>query len=245
MTQQTVDPAADAYASLQFGRTAAPTAPIRHDLNARSSIDDHPVFAALDSETRSLLLDGGCQTTLDIGDRLDLEDRVAFVQEGVLGAFALSYQVCVGIVGTGGLLGLESAVCQSRPSSVVALAECRLFEAPARLLVDGLGRAKVTELSMRHSLARLHAMQAEAACNAAHLVPQRLAKWLLRLHRSNRAREIRLTQAELARLMGVQRTAINGAARQLQDIGAVRCVRGRIIISDEARLLRAACECAV
>ena len=245
MTQQAVEHAPDAYAALQFGRTAAPTAPIRHDLNARSNINAHPVFAALNSETKSLLLEGGRETVLDIGDHLDLEDRVGFVQAGVLGAFALSYQVCVGIVGTGGLIGIESAVCQSRPSSVIALAECRLFEAPAGLLVDGLGRTKVMELSMRHSLARLHAMQAEAACNATHLVPQRLAKWLLRLYRSNRAREIRLTQAELARLMGVQRTAINGAARQLQEIGAVRCVRGRIIISDEARLLRGACECAV
>lgn len=228
-----------------FGRTAAPTAPFRRGQIADVRVDDHPVFAALNGRTQALLLHHGRPRALDIGEVMTISDHVVFIQEGVLGVFALDQQVCVGVAGTGAVLGLEMAVSGATPAEVIALAESRLFEAPASALVEGLGEAKVTELCMRQALVRLQAMQSEAACNAAHLVPQRLAKWLLRLHRANRAREIHLTQAELARLVGVQRTSINGAARQLQDIGAARFVRGRVIVQDASRLTAAACGCSV
>ena len=203
------------------------------------------MFAALNDRTRNLLQSYGRTSALDIGGSLTISDQVVFIQEGVIGVFALAGQVCIGVAGTGALLGLEAAVCSPAPTETVALAESRVFEAPAGILVEGLGQAKVTELCLRQTLARLQGMQAEAACNAAHLVPQRLAKWLLRLHRANRAREIRLTQAELAQLLGVQRTSVNGAARLLQDMGAARFVRGRVLIQDDARLAAAACGCMV
>ncbi|WP_396593909.1 Crp/Fnr family transcriptional regulator [Brevundimonas sp. R86498] len=228
-----------------FGRNAAPTAAFRREQIAHVRITDHPVFAALNEQTQALLLKHGRPRVLDIGEAMTISDQFVFIQEGVIGVFALDQQVCVGVAGTGAVLGLETAVSRANPGEVIALAESRVFEVAATALVDGLGSAKVTELCMRQALARLQAMQSEAACNAAHLVPQRLAKWLLRLHRANRAREIHLTQAELARLVGVQRTSINGAARQLQDIGAARFVRGRVIVQDDRRLTAAACGCAV
>lgn len=226
-----------------FGRTAAPTAPMRHDQNARAQVEDHPVFAALFEGTRDLLLAGGRSRALDIGETLEASPDVVFVLEGMIGKFAPGSRVCVGVVGAGGLFGLETAVGMDPSTTSMALAETRVFEAPATLLVEGLGRARVTDLCMRHALVRLENLQSEATCNALHLVPQRLAKWLARLHRANRAKEIRLTQGEIAQLMGVQRTAVNGAVRQLQDASAVRCSRGRIIIQDLDRLGRASCGC--
>lgn len=226
-----------------FGRAAAPTAAFRREQIAGASIADHPVFAALNEPTRRLLHARGQVRSLDIGEGLFVSDQVVFVQEGMIGVFRLGQQVCVGVAGTGAVLGLECAVGHRGGEDALALAETCVFEVPAALFVEGLGQAKVTELCMRQALARLQAMQAEAACNAAHLVPQRLAKWLLRLHRANRGREIRLTQAELARLVGVQRTSINGAARLLQETGAARFVRGRVLIRDDVRLGDASCGC--
>lgn len=228
-----------------FGRTAAPTAPLRHDQNAEAMVDDHPVFAALLPAMRTLLLAEGQSRSLDIGESLDSDDRIVFVQEGMVGKFVPGSQVCIGLVGAGGVMGLEAAVGVGQSTQAMGLAETRLFEAPADLLVEGLGRARVTDLCMRQTLARLEALQSEAACNAIHLVPQRLAKWLARLHRSNRAKDIRLTQSEIALIMGVQRTAVNGGVRQLQDIGAIRCSRGRIIIQDMDQLVRSACGCPI
>lgn len=235
-----VEPRAHA---VHFGRTAAPTAPIRHDQNARALVQNHPVFAALCAETRELLLTGGRARALDIGQPFVSDGDVVFVLEGMIGKFAHGSRVCVSVVGSGGLWGLEAAVGLPGSSSAMALAETRVFEAPAALLVEGLGRARVTDLCMRQALIHLNTLQAEATCNALHLVPQRLAKWLARLHRANRAKDIRLTQAEIAQLMGVQRTAVNGAVRLLQDSAAVRCSRGRIIIQDAGTLMRSSCGC--
>jgi len=243
MSHQELHVAVAAPHIAHFGRTAAPTAPMRHDQNARAQVEDHPVFAALFETTRALLLDGGDTRALDIGETLHSRQSVTFVLEGMIGKFAPGSKVCVGVVGSGGLMGLEAAVGMEPSTSSMALAETRIFEAPASLLVEGLGRARVTDLCMRHALIRLDTLQAEATCNALHLVPQRLAKWLARLHRANRAKEIRLTQGEIAQLMGVQRTAVNGAVRQLQDASAVRCSRGRIIIQDLDTLTRSSCGC--
>lgn len=229
--------------SVHFGRTAAPTAPMRHDQIARALVENHPVFAALFEVTRELLLAGGQTRALDIGQPLLGDGNVVFVLEGMIGKFAPGSKVCVGVVGSGGLWGLEAAAGVPTSSSAMALAETRVFEAPAALLVEGLGRARVTDLCMRQALVHLNILQAEATCNALHLVPQRLAKWLARFHRANRAKEIRLTQAEIAQLMGVQRTAVNGAVRLLQDVAAVRCSRGRIIIQDPGALMRSSCGC--
>jgi len=245
MTRGDVQTANSPGCSLSFGRTAAPTAVLRHELISTARVEDHPVFAALFEDTRDRLLSEGRHRALDIGEALEGDQQVVFVLEGIVGGFVTDQRVCVALSGAGGVIGLESALGMRPSLHAVALAETRIFEAPATLLVDGLGRARVTDLCMRHALARLDQLHAEAVCNAIHLIPQRLAKWLERLHRANRGKDIRLTQAEIATLMGVQRTAVNGSLRQLQDAGILKSTRGRISVADVDQLARASCGCPV
>ncbi len=72
---------------------------------------------------------------------------------------------------------------------------------------------------------------------------ERLAKWLLRLHHGGNGAPVRLNQARLAAMLGVQRTSINVAARSLQATGGVRFNRGKASILDVARLTASSCRC--
>lgn len=119
-----------------------------------------------------------------------------------------------------------------------------VFSVPARVL-----RAQVeVSADPRRDLLRLcndyHAQAAlGVACAALHDAPSRLARFLL-VHADRAAsNELRLTQEDLATLLGVQRTTVNAAAMSLKAAGSIRYSRGVIRIIDLPALKRAACEC--
>ncbi len=94
-----------------------------------------------------------------------------------------------------------------------------------------------------HAYAASRALGVEAACNARHTALQRLAKWIARLHAANGEEGgISITQGELADMLGVQRTSINAACRHLQDRGALRIRRARLVVLDQGELSQAACD---
>lgn len=208
-------------------------------------VEYHPLFSLMNSATQGRLLASGRSRTIELGNSLSINSCVTFVQDGLLGTVSRPSGVCVGVAGAGAVVGLSSAFNAPRQGHIVALATSRVFAAPMAVLIEGLGRSRVMELCMRQSLECLSAMESEAACNAAHLVPQRLAKWLVRLHRANREGDLRFTQSQLAQLLGVQRTSVNAAARGLQQAGAARFTRGRVAIRDLDSLTHLSCSCAV
>ena len=96
-------------------------------------------------------------------------------------------------------------------------------------------------------LSLTHRNQKEAAqnavCNTLHAVTARLARWLLMTQDRTGQDEFELRQDDLAQLLGVQRTTINGVWRTFIEDDAVRGTRGRIRIVDRAVLQRFTCEC--
>ena len=82
-----------------------------------------------------------------------------------------------------------------------------------------------------------------AACNAAHLVEERCARWLLTTHDRVDGADFPLTHELLAYMLGVRRAGVTVAMGALQDAGLVHTTRGRIAIADRAGLERASCEC--
>ena len=205
---------------------------------------DHPVFAALDSRTQTLLWDAGQLVEYEISATVASTQTVSFVQDGIIGHVPSHLSVCVAVSGAGSVFGLETALTQGTRTPAVALARSRVLQAPAEVLVEALGRTRLQALVIAHAQVRMAQLEDEAACNAAHLVPHRLAKWIRRLHLANKRRDICLTQVELARLLGVQRSTVNLAIRQLQTVGAIRFARGRIIVQCAERLQQCACSCA-
>lgn len=121
---------------------------------------------------------------------------------------------------------------------------------PSARLVD----AAIASPALRHLLARYAeaamsmALQS-AACNAAHPVRARLARWLLvALDRAGPAPAgdgtmLPLTQEFLSEMLGVRRATVGEALLALQAEGLVRLRRGGPVVLDRRRLGDAACEC--
>lgn len=86
-------------------------------------------------------------------------------------------------------------------------------------------------------------LEQSTACNAVHSADRRFAKWLLRCNDRTDGDVIHLTQEYLAAMLGTQRTTVNEAAKTLQTNGAIKYMRGKITVTDRAKLEAAACEC--
>ena len=99
------------------------------------------------------------------------------------------------------------------------------------------------DLSLRH--VRANTLQAEqgAACNAAHAVQGRLARWLLMTQDRVGSDSFPLTQEYMAVMTGVQRSTVSLMASELKKRGVIDYARGDLRILDREALRHHACEC--
>jgi CRP-like cAMP-binding protein len=81
------------------------------------------------------------------------------------------------------------------------------------------------------------------ACNAAHSIEQRAARWLLASRERTSANHFQLTQEQLGGLLGVGRAYVGKILAKLRSEGLVVTRRGEIEVLDEARLIQTACDC--
>jgi CRP-like cAMP-binding protein len=82
------------------------------------------------------------------------------------------------------------------------------------------------------------------ACNALHLVEERLARWLLMVQARTGERDLPLTQEFLGQMLGARRSSVTLAAGNLQRSGMIEYRRGNIRIENREGLEETACECA-
>jgi len=151
----------------------------------------------------------------------------------------------VGTAGCEGMAGLPVFLAADS-SSVQAFAQIpgvagrmdaetfmRLAEAPGAL----------HRTLLRYTQAFLTQVAQTAACNAAHLVEERCARWLLMTHDRVDGDAFPLTHEFLAFMLGVRRAGVTVAMRTLHDGGMVEYSRGWVEVVDRAKLEGAACEC--
>jgi CRP-like cAMP-binding protein len=81
------------------------------------------------------------------------------------------------------------------------------------------------------------------ACNGAHSLKQRLARWLLTMRDRADDDAPQITQNLLAEMLGVQRPTITNAARELERAGLITRGRRQVTILDRQRLVVESCEC--
>jgi CRP-like cAMP-binding protein len=151
----------------------------------------------------------------------------------------------VGLVGREGMVGITLAL-GLRASPVRALVQSgggALSLSAARLRASLRASPALGRALQRYAGARMSQLARSAACHRFHLVEARLARWLLMTRDSVGAGEIRLTQTFLARMLGVRREGVTGAASALQRRGLIGYRRGGIRIVDHAGLEAAACGC--
>jgi CRP-like cAMP-binding protein len=81
------------------------------------------------------------------------------------------------------------------------------------------------------------------ACNGAHSLKQRLARWLLMMRDRSDDDRLQITQSLLAEMLGVQRPTITNAARELEAAGLIARGRRQLTVLDRPGLVAASCEC--
>src|SRR5271155_681981 len=81
------------------------------------------------------------------------------------------------------------------------------------------------------------------ACNGAHSLKQRLARWLLTMRDRSDKDALPITQNLPAEMLGVHRPTITNAARQLERAGLIARGRQQVTILDRQGLVAESCEC--
>jgi len=94
-----------------------------------------------------------------------------------------------------------------------------------------------------HVQAFLDQVLVSVACNGAHSVEERLARWLLMMRDRSDDDTLPITQNLLGEMLGVQRPTITNAARKLERAGLIERGRQQVTILDRQGLIDASCEC--
>jgi CRP-like cAMP-binding protein len=89
----------------------------------------------------------------------------------------------------------------------------------------------------------LEQVMVSVACNGAHSLKERLARWLLMMRDRDDDDVLSITQSLLAEMLGVQRPTITNAARELERAGLIARGRRQVTILDRKGLTAASCEC--
>ena len=98
-------------------------------------------------------------------------------------------------------------------------------------------------LTYAYVQAFLEQVMVSVACNGAHSVKNRLARWLLMMRDRNDEDTLPITQDLLAEMLGVQRPTITNAARELERAGLIKRGRRQVTILDRQGLIGESCEC--
>lgn len=149
------------------------------------------------------------------------------------------------------LVGREGAVggivSQGRLPAF-ARAEVQLGGAFFRVDLHRLEEAKAKSPTLRHLFARyadclMAQVFQSVACNAAHTIEQRTAKWLVAALERTGAEDVALTQEQLAAMLGVGRSYLSRIIQDLRHCGVIETRRGRISVRNIDSLRALACEC--
>jgi CRP-like cAMP-binding protein len=149
------------------------------------------------------------------------------------------------LVGREGAVGIAAG---RRPSPAYSRIVVKLGGTLVRLPLRALEQAQQRSATLQEVLSRYADCQfaqllQTAACNAAHSIEQRAAKWILSAHEHLGEVEIPLTHEQLAGMLGVSRSY---ASRVIQMFKARRILatrRGAILILDTPALEARSCSC--
>jgi CRP-like cAMP-binding protein len=152
----------------------------------------------------------------------------------------------VATVGREGMVGVSAILNGgSAPAAVMVQAETdTCYKMPIAAFRDEMNRREAFhDLISRYGEALIGFIMQSTACNAVHIVEQRLARWLLMAHDRVGANEFPLTQEFVAMMLGTSRPTVTVVAGTLQKAGLIRYHRGHVTIVDREKLESASCEC--
>jgi CRP-like cAMP-binding protein len=189
-----------------------------------------------------------CQREQVLMDADSSLDHVFFPDSGVVSAVAVYADgsiIEMATIGREGCTGVQ-AVFGAKSSSVRLLVQ--IPGSAAKMSRATFMRAMESMPSFRSLMyayvqAFLEQIMVSAACNGAHSLKERLARWLLMMRDRSDDDALQITQDLLAEMLGVQRPTITNAARELERAGLIERGRQQVTILDRPGLMAASCEC--
>jgi cAMP-binding proteins - catabolite gene activator and regulatory subunit of cAMP-dependent protein kinases len=162
---------------------------------------------------------------------------VTHMQEGA--------SVEVGMIGSEGMVGISVVLGDGLSSNqaIVQIADGAMRLSVKRLKKELKQGGQLQPLLLRYLQTLLRQVSQTAACNRAHHIGERLARWLLTCHDRVDSDELDLTQEFIAEMLGTRRAGVSEAATMLQVAGLIRYARGHITILNREGLEEFACEC--
>ena len=175
-------------------------------------------------------------------------DHVFFPDSGVVSVVAVYANgsiIEMATIGREGCSGVQ-AILGAKRSSVQLLVQ--IPGSAARMSRVAFARAMRSMPSFRDVMdayiqAFLEQVMVSVACNGAHSLKQRLARWLLMMRDRSDSEVLLITQSLLAEMLGVQRPTITNAIREFERAGLIAHGRRQVTIRNRPGLMEASCEC--
>ena len=175
-------------------------------------------------------------------------DHVYFPDSGVLSVLAVYANgdvIEMATIGREGCSGTQ-AIFGAKASSAQLLVQIPGTAAKmSRAAFTRAMQSMPTFRSLMYSYVQafLEQVMVSVACNGAHSLKERLARWLLMMRDRSDDDELPITQNLLAEMLGVQRPTITNAVRELERAGWIERGRRQVTILDRQGLEDASCEC--
>jgi len=189
-----------------------------------------------------------CQREQVLMDADSSLDHVYFPDSGVLSVLAVYANgdvIEMATIGREGCSGMQ-AIFGAKVSSAQLLVQIPGTAAKmSRTAFTRAMQSMPTFRSLMYSYVQafLEQVMVSVACNGAHSLKERLARWLLMMRDRSDDDELPITQNLLAEMLGVQRPTITNAVRELERAGWIERGRRQVTILDRQGLEDASCEC--
>jgi CRP-like cAMP-binding protein len=159
------------------------------------------------------------------------------MENGSAAAFAIAGNE--GLVGMPILMGGDST-----PNQVIVQSAGHAYRLRADVLKKEFARGGALQnVLLRYMNALITQMGQTAVCNGHHSIEQRMCRWMLLSLDRISSNELRMTQQQIADILGVRRESVTETATRLQDAGIISYHRGRIVVEDRSGLEARVCEC--
>lgn len=163
----------------------------------------------------------------------------------IIAPLGVDHGVEVGTVGSEGFVGLPIlfGVDHVPFTAVVQVAGTGWRVTAKAFSAQLVESAPLRSLCARYAHTYYVQVGQSSACNRAHSIAERCARWLLMMHDRADSGTFILTQEFLAAMLGVRRAGVTVAAGELQRAGLIVYHRGHITVVDRPGLEAASCAC--
>ena len=189
-----------------------------------------------------------CQREQMLIDADSSLDHVFFPDSGVISAVAVYSDgsiIEMATIGREGCAGVQAVFGAKRSSSrffvQISGSAAKISRVKFTRAIESM--PSFQRLTFAYVRAFLGQVMVSAACNGAHNLKQRLARWLLMMRDRDDDDTLLISQNLLAEMLGVQRPSITNAARELENAGLIERGRQQVTIVDRQGLMTASCEC--